>query len=99
MATYLERDGKTILLGATDPEGDPLTVVAVNGSAALMNTNIPLSIGGSVYVTADGTVIFDDSGLTAPAPGSGVADSIIATVSDGTNSVSVAVNLQIHVPL
>lgn len=98
MATFTERDNLTILDSATDPEGDPLSVTAVNGSAALISTPIPLSVGGTVTVAGDGSVVFDDAGFTWPGSGSGLFDSIIATVSDGFNDVPVTVNIRINTP-
>lgn len=96
MTTYSERNGTTILSAAVDPDGDPLSVVKINGDAALVGTSMALSIGGSVTVAADGTVLFDDTGFEAPAPGESYADSLIATVSDGVADVDVAVDIQVH---
>ena len=98
MANFNERDGISILTGATDPDFDPLFISKINGDSGLINTPIPLSVGGSVTVAANGYVVFSDAGFTWPAPGSFVADSLIADVSDGIHTVSVSVNLQIHVP-
>jgi len=98
MATITERDNLTILDSATDPEGDPLSITAVNGSAALVGASIALSVGGAVIVASDGRVVFDDAGFTWPGAGSGLFDSIIVTVSDGSNDVSVTVNIQINHP-
>lgn len=98
MAIFNERDSLTILDYALDPENDPLTVTEVNGSAALIGAAVPLSIGGTITVTSTGTVIFDDTGFTWPTQGNSIFDSIIATISDGTNSTSVAVNLQLNHP-
>ena len=99
MAQFLERNGTSILSDVVDPEGDPLTVVAINGNPALIDQPIPLSVGGAIIVGADGAVLFDDTGFTRPPPGQGVADSVIATVSDGTNDVDVTVSLDINVLL
>jgi len=98
MATFIERDNLTILDSASDPEGDPLSVTAVNGSAALIGAPIALSVGGAVIVASDGSVVFDDAGFTWPGAGSGLFDSIITTVSDGVNDVSVTVNIQLNHP-
>lgn len=98
MAIFNVRDDVGILDGATDPEGDALSVVAVNGSPALIGAPIALSVGGSVMVAGNGSVVLDDTGLSWPAQGTSLYDSIIATVSDGTNDVSVAVNIQINHP-
>ena len=98
MAIYSERDGLTILDSATDPEGDPLTVTEINGNPALIGVPISLSVGGSVTVASDGTVTFDDTGFTWPAQGNSMADSLLATISDGVNTVSLSVNLQLNYP-
>lgn len=98
MATFTERDNLTILHSATDPEGDPLSITAVNGSAALVGAQIALSVGGAVTVASDGSVVFDDTGFTWPGSGASLFDSIIATVSDGFNTVPVTVNIQINNP-
>lgn len=98
MALFSERNALSILEFATDPEGDPLTVTEVNGNPALIGAAVPLSVGGHVTVTSAGAVVFDDTGFTWPAGGGSVFDSIIATVSDGTNTVPVAVNLQFNNP-
>lgn len=96
MAIYTERNAISILDAAVDPEGDPLSVTEVNGDAALIGAPVALSIGGSITVGADGVVIFDDTGFTWPGFGNSVFDGVIATVSDGSNNVSVAVNVQIN---
>jgi len=96
MTLFHERDNVTVLSNTYDPEGDPLTVTEINGDPALVGAAFGLSIGGLVTVSADGTVVFDDSGFTHPDPGESLADSVIATVSDGTNTVPVAVDIQIH---
>jgi len=96
MTLYYERDDLTVLSGAVDPEGDPLTVTEVNGDPTLVGVAFGLSIGGLVTVSSDGTVVFDDTGFTPPGAGESLADSVIATVSDGSSAVPVAVDIQIH---
>ncbi len=96
MPVYSERNGLSILDGATDPEGDPLSVVAINGDTNLIDTPVALSVGGMITVAADGAVSFDDTGFTWPGEGSGIFDSFIATVSDGANDVDVAINIQLN---
>lgn len=98
MPTFTERDALKVIDATVDPEGDPLSVIEINGSAGLVGVPVALSIGGTITVAADGTAIFDDTGFTWPAPGNAVADSLIATVSDGINPLAVAVDLQIHTP-
>lgn len=96
MAIHPERDGTTILDGASDPEGDPLSVTRINGNPALIGMPVNLSIGGHIVVQSDGSVIFDDTNMVEPGSGATLADGVIATVSDGTNTVDIAVNLLIH---
>lgn len=96
MASFTERDGITILSGAIDPENDPLSVTRINGDASLIDVPVPLSIGGSVTVSANGTVVFDDTGFQWPFTGQNKADGVIAEISDGHNTVSVAVALQMN---
>ena len=96
MTLFNERDNLTVLSGATDPEGDPLTVTEVNGDPTLVGVAFGLSIGGRLTISADGTVVFDDIGFTAPDPGESLSDSVIATVSDSFNSVPVAVDIQVR---
>ena len=96
MTLHYERDDITVLAGTVDPEGDPLTVTAINGDPALVGVALGLSIGGLIKVSADGVAVFDDTGFTPPGPGESLADSLIATVSDGQNAVSIAVDIRIH---
>jgi len=96
MTVYSERTNTTILSGSADADGDLLTVVRINGQAALIGVPIPLSVGGAVTVTSDGIVTFDDTGFTVPEIGEYVADGIIATISDGTQEVDTTVNLELY---
>lgn len=96
MAIYTERNGISILDTASDPEGEPVSVVKINGEAALIGAPLALSTGGSVIVASDGHVVFDDTGFTWPGLGASVYDSLIATISDGTHEVPVSVNLAIN---
>lgn len=98
MSLYSERDAVSILDAATDPEGDPLTVSRINGSPAFVGAPVPLSVGGSITVTAQGNVTFNDTGFVWPAQGGALFDSVIATIWDGTNAVDVAVNIQLNHP-
>lgn len=96
MTVYYERNDKTILDAAVDADSDLLTITKVNGQAGLVGVAIPISVGGTVIVMADGTVSFDDSGFSVPEIGEYVADGLIATVSDGTVEVEIAVNLELY---
>ena len=95
MAIYSERNANTILTFATDPEGAPMFISKVNGDPGLVGNAVGLSIGGAATVAFDGTVTYDDTGLPPISVGTELADSLIATVSDGVNEVDVAVNLEI----
>jgi len=96
MANYTERYGLTILDAATDPEGDPLSVIEINGDPALVGTPLALSVGGTVTVLPSGAVTFDDTGFVWPGLGNSTFDSLIATIWDGTNEVPVSVNVAIN---
>ena len=96
MAVYTERSNVSILDSAVDPEGDPLTVTEINGQSANVGAPVALSVGGTLTVQADGSATFDDGGFSWPAQGATLADSVIATVSDGQNDVFVSVNIQLN---
>ncbi len=96
MTIFTERDGVGVLDGAVDPEGDPLSVTEINGDPALVGTPVTLSVGGAVTVASDGNVSFDDTGFIWPGEGISRFDSLIATVSDGINTVPVSVNIQLN---
>jgi hypothetical protein len=86
MAIYLERSNVTLLTGATDGDGDAVTVSRVNGSPGNIGVAVPLAggSGGFVTVTADGVVTLDDTGMTAPAADqTAVAGSFTFTLTDG----------------
>ena len=95
MAIYSERNANSILTFATDPEGAPMFISKVNGDPGLVGAAVGLSIGGAATVAFDGTVTYDDTGLPTVPVGTELADSLIATVSDGLNEVDVTVNLEI----
>lgn len=77
-------------LGAdSDPDGDPLTVVALNGSAAAVGTQITLGSGAKLLVRADGTLEFDPRGaFDFVAQGYGSADNFTYTVADPSGASS-----------
>ena len=75
MTTYAEKTSLSLLTGASDPDGDPITVRRINGEAitwtgAPMAINLPI---GAVNVWGDGTVRYDDEGTTAGHPLTGVS--------------------------
>jgi hypothetical protein len=86
MGIYPEKNGLTLLAGASDPDGNPIVVSRVNGSAANVGQPVALTggAGGLVTVNAAGVVSFDDTGLAAPAVGQGAAaGSFTYRLSDG----------------
>lgn len=96
MTIFSERTNTTILSMAGDADGDPLSVLKVNGQEALVGVPIPLSVGGSVTVTSEGVVTFDDTGFTIPDIGDYVADGLIVTITDGTAETETSVNLELY---
>ena len=79
--TVLDR-GDNVLANDVDPDGDPLTVVAINGAADL--ADVPASQGGLVTIAPDGTLSFDPNGeFEDLAPGETRDTSVTYTVDDG----------------
>jgi hypothetical protein len=85
----------------TDPENDPITISAVNGSAANVDTEITLASGAKLKVNADGTYSYNPNGkfnwLTDNSSGavntSTVGDTFQYTLTGGnTVTVTVTVN-------
>lgn len=95
MTTYPERDNLKILDFAADPEGGSLHISKVNGDPALVGRPLPLAVGGTITVSADGTAVFDDHGLPVLPEGEARYDGIIVTISDGVNEVETPVSLEI----
>jgi VCBS repeat-containing protein len=81
----------------SDPDGDPLTVSAVNGAAANVGTAVTLGSGALVTVQSDGTATYDPNGaFEALGAGDADTDSFDYTVSDGlggfdTETVTVSI--------
>ncbi|MGF1456501.1 MAG: beta strand repeat-containing protein [Alphaproteobacteria bacterium] len=79
-----------VLANDTDPEGDTLTVAAVNGVAASVGTTVTLTDGGaavgSLNLAADGSFTF------TPTPGSTGA-TFNYTASDGTDTATATVTI------
>lgn len=51
-----------VLTNDTDPDGDPLTVTEVNGSAESIGQTITLTSGALLVLNADGTFTYDPNG-------------------------------------
>lgn len=75
----------------SDPDGDPITVAAVNGSAAGVGTAIAGSSGGTFTTNADGTYSFlPGTGFDDLAAGQTRTTSVSYTISDGQGGTSTA---------
>lgn len=73
----------------TDPDGDSLTVVAVNGDSGKVGQTITGSNGGQFILNPDGTYSFDPHGDFASLPqGAAATTQISYTVSDGHGGTS-----------
>lgn len=86
MASYIAQAGVTLLTGASDPEGSPITVRRINGVVvAAWPHVVPLTIG-SATITQAGLVGYDDAGNILPHPGNGAtktAGTFTFTLWDG----------------
>jgi VCBS repeat-containing protein len=84
----------------SDPDGPPLSVAEVNGSAAYVGQQIVLSSGALLTLNADGTYVYNPNGafdaLAGPASGAtnmSASDSFTYTLAGGgTATVTVTVN-------
>ncbi len=73
-----------VLSNDSDPDGDTLTVSAVNGSATAIGTSIAGSSGGTFTLNADGSYAFDPGTAFDNLAVGGTRDTFITyTVSDG----------------
>lgn len=75
----------------SDPDGDPITVSAVNGSAAGVGTAVAGSSGGIFTIDANGTYSFvPGTGFDDLAAGQTRTTSVSYTISDGQGGTSTA---------
>lgn len=90
--------GGNVLANDRDPDGDPLTVVQVNGSGGAVGQAIVLPSGARLTLSADGSYSYDPNGaFDALLAGQTAHDSFIYQVSDGrggsaTGNVTVVVH-------
>jgi hypothetical protein len=86
MTTYSENTGTTLISGATDAQGDPITVRRINGSVpGAWPASVALAVG-SVRVSQNGAVTFDDGAGSGSNPEQGqslAAGSFTFTLWDG----------------
>jgi hypothetical protein len=87
------RQGQPVALNVldndVDPDGDPLTVVAVNGSAEAVGQTVTLASGAQVSVGSDGSVNY------TPPSGFVGTDSFEYTISDGAETASATVTITV----
>ena len=84
------------LINDTDPDGDTLTIVDINGTTPVVGTPIAIPGGHSITLLADGTKDF------TPAPGfTGVIPAFPYTVSDGslTDTANITITVQPNAPV
>ena len=75
----------------SDPDGDPITVVAVNGEAEFQNGSVQLASGALLTIAADGTFTYDPAGKFETLSASDTTtDSFNYTISDGIDGYSTA---------
>jgi hypothetical protein len=86
--TLVAGAGSELLYNDTDPEFDPLTVVAVNAQTNAVGQAIQIT-GGSLTVEEDGTFVF------VPTPGFIGVSSFTYNVSDGTSSDTATVAIHV----
>ncbi|MEM7049395.1 MAG: IPTL-CTERM sorting domain-containing protein [Acidobacteriota bacterium] len=73
----------------SDPDGDPMTVTAVNGMAASVGVQITLGSGALLTVNANGTFSYDPNGaFETLAAGATDTDSFTYTIDDGSGTCS-----------
>ncbi len=74
-----------------DPEGDALTVIRVDGSAAAVGRQIALASGALLVLRADGTFLYDPAGrFEALKPGQTAIDGFTYTIDDGHGGTATA---------
>ena len=82
----------------SDPDGDSLTVTAVNGSTGALGSPITLPSGAILTISTDGSYAYDPNGqFDSLAPGQSAIDAFTYTISDGdggsdTATVVVTIN-------
>lgn len=74
-----------------DPDGDPITVVAVNGSTANVGVFTAGNAGGLFSIDAMGNISFNPNGeYEGLSPGESAETEITYTISDGFGAISTA---------
>ncbi|MGD1806092.1 Ig-like domain-containing protein [Dapis sp. BLCC M126] len=80
-----------VLTNDSDAESDPLTVTAVNGNAADVNSQVTLTSGALLTVNSDGTFDYDPNGqFESLNNGDTASDSFTYTIDDGNGGTDTA---------
>ncbi len=82
-----------VLDNDSDPDGDPLTVIEVNGSAAAVGNAVTLALGGRFTLNADGTFAYDPTNapiLQSLQVGESATETVAHTISDGQGGADTA---------
>ena len=75
----------------SDPDGDLLTVIAINGDENLVGIPIVLPSGASLTLNSDGSLFYDPRvGFNDMSSGERTTDSFTYTISDGNGGYSTA---------
>ena len=71
MTVYTEKNSFTLVTGANDPEGDPITVRRINGAVPPSWPHVVTLSSGSVSISENGVVVYDDGGVVSGHPADG----------------------------
>ena len=75
MTIYAERTARTLLTGAADADGDPITLRRINGAIVTSWPHVLTLPTGRVTISETGVVAYDDQGSVAGHPTDGVTAS------------------------
>ncbi len=85
-----------VLANDTDPDGDPLTVVAVDGEGGDVGRRLALASGALLTVEADGALVYDPNGSFEDlSAGDETSDAFAYTVSDGDATDTAVVTMTV----
>ncbi len=75
----------------SDPDGDPLTLIEVNGNAVTDGQTVTLSSGALLTISDDGSFVYDPNGqFDSLGAGEVATDSFTYTISDGNGGTDTA---------
>ena len=89
--------GLAVLANDTDPDLDPLTIVAIAGTSVGTGGSVALASGAIVTLNANGTLNYDQNGAYDALNVGQTADELFSyTISDGDNTATATVTLTIN---